>query len=179
MPIRNGLNSFRSRRPLPPGSAPQPAGAPQPQQPLLLKPGEKRPPSVQYVAIWCYCGHPGPFEVKLNEPPKKAAARKRKAMLRSCRACEEKEFARVRAEARLRWHLKQKARERLPNKSVFRATYDAAAELWQVSLAIHHASQDFNFADGATGMMTLLRRLDDRWRATLAGQAPDTPPTTT
>jgi hypothetical protein len=69
---------------------------------LLRKPGERRPPSVQYTAIWSYCGHASSFEIKPGEKPHKTAARKQKAELMSCRVCQEKENARVRAEARLR-----------------------------------------------------------------------------
>jgi hypothetical protein len=138
------------------------------------------PPIVAYEDVVASCGHPEKFGLFEDRLDKFRRDRRKKVTDRPCKACREKK--RLEEEEALktrRAEKQQRAAEaaksqpkkrppsdstaRLPNGAKFEVVYDATKVQWSGTLTIG----DKVFTGSASGVFTLLNRLDRQYRATL------------
>jgi hypothetical protein len=117
--------------------------------------------------------NPAPFPEKANEKPAARQQRLANFCKMPCRSCFEEIGKRQRAAARARKLerilrkedlLAGQVRGRLPHGAGFVASWDADKTQWTGSLAITVNGTGYAFAASASGIVPLLRLLDDEWR---------------
>ena len=137
---------------------------------------KQRPPTIGTESLVVKCGHTIPLDLYAKDPFRDQ--RRAKEVARDCPACRQvRVVAETAAAAERRAQKKaakkaaaeaSKPRPRLPDGSRITAVYDAEAVQWAGTLTVEGAVFDRR----ASGIKTLLRRLDDAYRATL--RAPET-----
>ena len=174
--------------PLRDGSSGRPSHPPQ--RPAARPPGQRPPPPpvVAYEAVTVACGHVEQFGLFEDKKDKFRAARRQKLMGRLCKACraqreqEEQQAAAQRRAERAKNQAGQepKARPgpkrqagRLPDRSRFEVQFDAAAEAWSGTLTMPGDGEALTFSATASGVFTLLSKLDQLYRATLPAPPPE------
>jgi hypothetical protein len=160
----------------------------QPTRPATRQPGQKPPPPpvVAYEDVVVACGHVEKFGLFEDKKDKFRADRRKKLMGRLCKACraqrekEEQEAAAQRRAERAKNQAGQepKARKgpkgqagRLPDRSRFEVQFDASAEAWSGTLTVPRDGVSNTFTASASGVFTLLTKLDTLYRATLPAPA--------
>jgi hypothetical protein len=161
----------------------------QPQRPAARKPGQRPPPPpvVAYEDVTVACGHVERFGLFEDKKDKFRADRRKKLISRVCKACraqrerEEQEAAAQRRAERAKNQAGQEPKGRkmpkrqtgrLPDRSRFEVQFDAATETWSGTLTISVDGGARTFTAAASGVFTLLSKLDELYRATLPTSAP-------
>jgi len=146
------------------------------------------PPIVAYEDIVASCGHPEKFGLFEDRLDKFRRDRRKKAAGRPCKACRERRQQEEDEAAKVRRAEKQKRAQeaamaaasapkkkptpdnagRLPDGSKFDVVYDASKTHWTGTLTIGEKV----FTGSASGLFTLLNRLDQQYRQTLPPEPP-------
>jgi hypothetical protein len=136
--------------------------------------------------VTCACGHEAELPLYPDRQDTFRAARRKTLVSRVCPACRQKAHAELTAREQAAAAERGKARggptprkekaarpvvERLPDRSEFRVTYDAAAERWGGTLTVTTPEGGQVFEGEAGGVFKLLSLLDGMYRDWLAARA--------
>jgi hypothetical protein len=135
------------------------------------------PPVVAYEAVTVACGHVVQFRLFEDRKDRYRADRRKKLIGRACKACraarqqaEQEALEKRRAERAARAQAEPSPKKsrpplgRLPDGSRYDVAYDATAQAWSGTLTIPGREA---FTASASGVFTLLSKLDGLYRATL------------
>ncbi|MBL8799998.1 MAG: hypothetical protein JNM56_39310 [Planctomycetia bacterium] len=190
MPPENPPNP---RRPFGSGTPPTPGTPPSgraPARPVVHRRPTPPPPIVAYEDVVAACGHPEKFGLFEDRKDRFRRDRRKKVTDRPCRACREKKRIEEEAAAVERKAEKQKRAQeaamaqaqkppkaagdnpgRLPDGAKYDVVYNAAQTLWTGSLTVG----DKSFSGSASGLFTLLSKLDRQYRQSLPPAPPANP----